>query len=1080
LSLPAFSVRQAVLVNILFFVCLFAGVGAYLRTPVDFFPEIGFNVTLVVTTWAGASADEVERLVTARIEDELGEIEGVKEIRSTSRANSSTISVEFDENLSETDYKAGVNDVRAAVDRVPDLPEEADEPIVKELSTKSIYSDMRVAVVDTAGLGETPLRQVTEDVKSRLEDVPGVERVEVRGDHEREVRVLVDRDAAARYRLTVVEIADRIRRKNLNLPAGTFTGPSGEATLRATGDYQAVEQILDTVIRENPDGTYVRLSDVATIETGLEKRQYYVRYNGMPALVLGVAKQNDADLVALSGRIDRFIEEHAAVVPSGIALHKTWDLSTWVGARMGVLWNNLTWGVLFVMGLLWLVIGLRNGLLTVIAIPFSFLTAIAFFPLLGLAINATTLVAMLLVSGMLVDDAIIVLENIYRRIEEGDELRDAIVHGTEEVLWPVVAAVATTCAAFGSLLLMMEGTSAKFMEQMPKTVIICLLASLFECLVVLPAHYLDFGARQRARLRQDEAPAGAGGLRTWWLRYQLLANRTRLALDAGVDALRASYVRALDTVLSFPLAFGGLSLALVFLSCASTGHLKIDLFPAESSNFFVTLEAQTDSGLEDTNRLMQRVEREALDPLLGEYLDDYFTTVGSAIAGNSSRRIAPNLAVSFLWIKDDDRLRMYPELAVDAARASLEDFSAANPGEGFVLLAKPPRNGPPIGRPVSMRVVSDDWLLGKQIAQEAEAFLRTLPGVHNIEDDLKTATPEFRLVVDEERATRHGLTFQDLATALRGANDGLVASSFRDPREGDEYDIRVLPEKRYRGGIEGILQSEVRTPGGYLVKLGDVADVEISRGFMEYRHFDRERAVTVYADVTPDLMAGNVVNDLLEAEFANVPLRHPEIELAYGGQGESTRRAVSRMLASFPVAVLLIYCILAGVFRSYLQPLVVATAIPFGLIGVIAGARLLDYSFSMYMMYATIGLIGVVVNDSLVMVDFINRARGAGMPLLEAVRQSGARRLRPILLTTLTTAIALLPMALGLHGGSRSFGPFASTFSFGLVAAMVGTLFVVPLSYTLLIRFQDGVSRRWSALRSRAAPGMRADAAHGS
>ena len=255
MSLPAFSVRQAVLVNILFFVCLFAGVGAYLRTPVDFFPEIGFNVTLVVTTWAGASADEVERLVTARIEDELGEIEGVKEIRSTSRANSSTISVEFDENLSETDYKAGVNDVRAAVDRVPDLPDEADEPIVKELSTKSIYSDMRVAVVDTAGLGETPLRQVAEDVKSRLEDVPGVERVEVRGDHEREVRVLVDRDAAARYRLTVVEIADRIRRKNLNLPAGTFTGPSGEATLRATGDYQAVRELVHDLVSEGVEAT---------------------------------------------------------------------------------------------------------------------------------------------------------------------------------------------------------------------------------------------------------------------------------------------------------------------------------------------------------------------------------------------------------------------------------------------------------------------------------------------------------------------------------------------------------------------------------------------------------------------------------------------------------------------------------------------------------------------------------------------------------------------------------------------------------------------------------------------------------
>ncbi len=309
MSLPEFSVRQAVLVNILFFVCVLGGLVAYSRIPVDFFPEIGFNTTLIITRWDGASADEIERLVTTRIEDELGEVEGVKEIRSVSRANSSTIQVTFDETLSETLYKAGVNDVRAAVDRVADLPEDADEPIVRELSTKTIYSDLRVAVVDVGGLGERPLRQVTADVKSRLEDVRGVERVDIRGDHERELRVLVDRDAAARFGLTVVEIADRIRRKNLNLPAGTFSGEAGEATLRATGDYQSTDSILETVVRENADGTHVRLSDVASIEIGLEKRQYYVRYNGQPGLVLGVAKEDDADILALSRDVDRFLEE---------------------------------------------------------------------------------------------------------------------------------------------------------------------------------------------------------------------------------------------------------------------------------------------------------------------------------------------------------------------------------------------------------------------------------------------------------------------------------------------------------------------------------------------------------------------------------------------------------------------------------------------------------------------------------------------------------------------------------------------------------------------------------------------------
>ena len=255
-----------------------------------------------------------------------------------------------------------------------------------------------------------------------------------------------------------------------------------------------------------------------------------------------------------------------------------------------------------------------------------------------------------------------------------------------------------------------------------------------------------------------------------------------------------------------------------------------------------------------------------------------------------------------------------------------------------------------------------------------------------------------------------------------------------------------------------------------MVKLGDVAGIEISRGFLEYVHFDRERSVTVYADVDPTVASATLVNERLAARFADLPLRHPEVELYFGGEFEATREAVAKMIAVFPIAVLLIYGILAALFRSYLQPIVVATAIPFGLAGVILGTLLLGYQLSMYMMYATIGLTGVVVNDSLVMVDFINRARRGGLPLLEAVRQSGARRLRPILLTTLTTVVALMPMALGLHGGSRSFGPFAAAITFGLMVAMLGTLFVVPLSYTLLIRAQQRLQSRGSHVTPVSAP----------
>ncbi len=509
MSLPRFSVRQVVLVNVLFFVCVGAGLVAYVRTPVDFFPDISFNTSLIVTIWTGSSAEEVERLVTTKIEEEIRQIEGMKEMRSTSQAGISSILVEWDETLSELEYESAFNDLRAAIDRVTDLPPDAEEPFLRELSVGEELPAMRIQVVDVEGLGETALREVTRETRRRLERLPGIEKVRIQGEHEREVRVLVDRDALLRHGLTVLDLVERIRLRNMNLPAGSLSSLGTEITLRATGDYTRVEEILHTVVRESLDGgSPVRLSDVARVELGLEKRKFYGRYNGYPALVLGIIKEDGAHLLRVSEEVDRWLAEYASFVPQGVELHKTSDTSAWVRSRMQTLWENLRTGIFLVAGILWLTLGFRNALLTVIAVPFSFLAALVLFPLLDITINSISLGAMLLVSGMLVDDAIIVLENIYRRIEEGEELRDAIVNGTEEVLWPVVSAVSTSCAAFFPLLLM-TGTSGEFFSILPKTVIVCLIASLFECLIILPAHYLDWGSRHRSTWA--EPPAQASG-----------------------------------------------------------------------------------------------------------------------------------------------------------------------------------------------------------------------------------------------------------------------------------------------------------------------------------------------------------------------------------------------------------------------------------------------------------------------------------------------------------------------------------------------------------------------------------------
>jgi HAE1 family hydrophobic/amphiphilic exporter-1 len=1038
-SLPRFSVQQTVLVNVLFFVFVLGGLAAFQRIPVEFFPNINLNSVNIHTTWIGASADEVERLVTQKLEDQLRNITDIDEMYSTSQADQSEIVIDLDETLNEVEYQAALNDIRGALDRADDLPEDADEPYLVEIILGEVTPAVMIAVVDSGGVGETALREVARDVRQRLRDLAGTSQILIRGQREREIRVLVDRDAAARYGLTVLDVEERIRRQNLNLPAGTFRSAGGEATLRARGDYQRVEDLEATVVFQGADGSYVRLSEIATLEQGLEKQRFVNRYNAHPAQIVSVSKKTDADVVKLSRAIDAWMEDYRALLPAGVEMHKTLDTADFVSQRMQILVDNLVTGVLFVMAILWFTIGFRNAALTVIAIPFSFLTAMILFPVLDITINAMSLVAMLLVSGMLVDDAIIVLENIYRHIEDGLPLREAVVRGAEEVLWPVVCAVGTTCAAFMPLLLV-SGTSGKFVETLPKTVIVALVASLFECLVILPAHYMDFGSRRR----------GEG--------------RVRRAVEGGLGRVREAYVRALERVLAHRFAFGTLILSLLTFAFAAAAHLPVNLFPGEFDTFNVLLETPADASLERTDAVTRRLEAE-MEGLLSDTLLDFSTTVGSSVDPNYDNLTGPNLAISFLSLQPTPENQAAPERTLLSVREQLEQHRAANPDGIRELRVQAQQNGPPIGPPVEARIRSEDWALGKAIAADMKAYLATLPGVYNIEDNLREGPPEVRLLVDEERAARHGLRFEDLARALRGANDGVVASSFRDPNLDEDIDIRVLLDPGDRGGLQDLLDVELRTPDGYLLKLRDVADVEISRGYRSYRRYDARRTVTVTADVDEDVTTSILANERLRAAFADLGVRYPEVSVHYGGEFEESSEAFANLRRVFPIAFVAIYMILAALFRSYIQPLVVTAAVPFGFAGIVLGVGLLGYDVSFVLLYASIGLTGVVVNDSLVMVDFINRARWAGLPLLEAVRQSGARRFRPILLTTLTTVLALLPMALGLQGESKTYGPFAAAIAFGLIVAMAGTLFAVPLVYTSLIVWQERV-RGWWSLRS--------------
>lgn len=1058
MNLPEFSVRQAVLVNVLFVVFIVGGCNALRLTEVEYFHDVTLNEVTVTTSWPGASADEVERLITAKIEEEIQTVTNIDEIRSASQANVSVLNIEFDETLDDAEYESAVNDVRGALDRVQDLPLDAEEPELREIITTEISPVVMIAVTDVGGVGELAIRDVSREAASRLRELPGVSRVEIRGLQDREVRVVVDRARASVYGLTVADVADRVRRQNQNLPAGTFQDDFGEATLRATGDYTSTSQILDTVVREDGAGSRVRLRDVARVERGLEKRQFVTRYNGQPAAILSIAKKDKTDVQALVDRVDAFLDGFSPLSPPGIELHKTLDTAAFVAPRIGVLIDNLITGMVFVTGLLWFTIGFRNSMLTIIAIPFSFLAAIILFPVLDISINSNTLIGMLLVSGMLVDDAIIVLENIYRRIEGGEPLRDAVVNGTNEVLWPVVAAVMTSIAAFAPLLLV-EGTAGKFVSVLPKCVVVCLVASLFECLVILPAHYMDFGSRSGAR------KPGEVSERALWRRVPLFFESLRYRMDGAFDALRRTYTKALSVVLEHRFSFNVLTLSVVIAAYAGATRLQTELFPGEYSDFTVSLESPPSYSLDMTSDVMEGVERR-LEGMIGTEIDDFNTTVGLAVDLNYDRVVAPNLAMAFVAIAQTEQNQLKPERVLQLVNRELESYRAEHPADIVELRVEPRRYGPPVGRPVEVRIQSEDFAVNKSIADEIKGYLRTLPGVSGIDDNLKEGPREVRLRIDEERAGKFGLTFDDLARALRGANDGIVASSYRSPSAVEDDDIRVLLEAGQRDHILDLLEVEVRAPNGPLVRLADVSKVEVTRGYLAYRRIDGKRAVIVFADVDDDLATSVSVNRDLQARFSDIRVRYPEVDVLYGGEYQESNEAMANTLAAFPVALLLIYMILAALFRSYAQPLIVLTSIPLGFAGIVFGVGFMEYKVSFNLLYASVGLAGVVVNDAIVLIDFVNRARASGMSVVDAVRQAGGYRLRPVVLTTLTTVVALIPMAIGLQGSSKTYGPFAASIAFGLLFAMFGTLFVIPLAYATLTAAQDRFARLTERVRS--------------
>ncbi len=1021
MNLPEFSVRNSIFGNMLTIVVLVVGLIAAVVMPRELFPETDLDRVMVRTVYRNASPAEIEDQVTIPLEDEIRGLDGIEEFTSTSLENASTILVEIDQDADNKDRV--INDISRRVDRVRDLPAEAEDPSVEVLVTRT--TAIHVLVEGTAD--ETRLRDFADRIKSRIEGVPGVSTVDLYGWRDPEIWVEVDGQALLELELSLQQVADSLSRQNVNLPGGKVPSGSREVVLRSIGQFRTPEEIRQVVVRANPDGRRVTVGDVATVTATYAEDMVRFRANGSRAIMLSVNKKDSGDTIEIAEAVRQLVEDERAVLPEGIRLGIIDMESYLIKRRLNVLLGNGLAGLVLVLLALPLLLNVRVALVTALGIPFAFLMAVLVMSIMGVTINMMTMFGIILVIGMLVDDAIIVAENIYAYLEQGMQPTEAAVRGASEVMWPVTSTVLTTIAAFFPLLFLPD-MMGKFLRWVPMVVIITLSASLLEALVILPSHVAGLA-------RGDPHRQGGGdGARL------TAAARWSARLQDGYEVLlrRALHHRVL--------LLAGLVAALAGAVLLGVKALRVDIFPADLIDMFqVNITMPQGTSLDATEEAVTRVEAVLQGELAADELSNLTAEVGrltarGAAGGEADARYG---SVVVYLTPANKRQRQARELI-----AALRPLCEAVPGVERVELEmiKP---GPPVGKEVDIRVIGRDLAELDAIAGEVKAFLPEV-GAVDIYDDYEPGKEELRLLVNKAEAGRLGVDATLVAQAVYTGFQGLEATVIRDAHE--ETKVRVKLAEPYRDRVEWLRRLTVPNRSGRLVPLERVVDFETGQGVTGIRHVDGERVVSVLAAV--DRTAGRKVSAAsiamaVQRRFADLHLTHPGYRIDFGGEWESTRDTIRSMVRALVIALLLIYAILVVQFKSFLQPFTVLVSIPFGMIGVVIALVLHGKPLSMMAMLGMVGMTGVVVNDAIVLVSFINDLRRGGMPVFEAIIQGARRRVRPFLLTSVTTVLGLAPVIYGIGGYEPFVAPAAIVLAYGLVFATFLTLMVVPCLYSL-------------------------------
>ena len=1023
----------------------------------EVFPDFDMDAVQVRVAYLGASPEEVEEGIIQRIEERVESIEGVSQINSTASEGVGVVFIEL--NLGENTAKR-LDEIKAEVDRITTFPADAEKPEVTEVTSRNRVIEIAV----TGDVPEKTLKELANRIKDDLSSMPDISYVQVVGVRDYEISIEVSNDALRSYGLSLDQVAMAVRRASLDLPGGRVDTADEEILVRVKGQKYDRDDFAGIIVRGARDGSTLRLDQIATIKDGFQDADLISLYNGQPAAFVQVFRTADEQVLEIVDVVESYLDEVAVPsTPRGVQVEVWENDALLLESRINLLRKNGLIGLGLVLLALTLFLDLRLSWWVAVGIALSFIGTFAVMPWLGVSINMMSLFGLILAIGIVVDDAIVVGENIYKEREDGAGPLEAAVNGTQRVAVPVTFAVLTTVTAFTPLLFV-PGMIGKFLKFIPLVVIAVLLFSLIESLFILPHHLSHLPEHAHTDLPR-------------WLRpleraQEWVQSRLRRFIDGPVDRTIRYATAHYGVVIS-----AGIALLLITFGIVGGRYLSFSFLPRiEGDNVIAQIEMPQGTPTERTRDVADYIEsvgRRVADSL-GTRLSDETELVQSVYvsvgqypsaqqgpgAGALPVFIESNKAeINFKLLEAEERRNLSSVEFENAWRTAVGDL----PGPRSMSFSSQVIN---LGAPVQLEVSHPDTAVLNRAVAEVQDELRRLAGVFDVRNDQEIGKREVELGL-KPRARTLGITLDDLARQVRAAFFGSEAVRVQRGRE--EVRVYVRLPKSERSNLADIRQYRIVTPTGAAIPLEEIADVSFGTAPSTIRRVNGRRIVTVTAEVDRAVITGSEATSVLTSRILPaVQERYPALLYGFGGEQREQSRALGGMIRGFILALFVMYALLAIPFRSYVEPLIIMAAVPFGVVGAVFGHLLFGLDLGMLSMFGIVGLSGVVINDSLVLLDFVKEQRDSGKPIREAILIGAKSRFRPILLTTITTFLGVFPLIIERSLQAQFLVPMAVSLGIGVVFATFIIMVLVP-ALTMLQHDMGVKMRAWRAGR-RGAP----------